>query len=548
MAGTIELDPSGKELRIRFDYDPYLVAEIKGLPRRRWDPGQKAWRVPAEDVDATLTLLMRHGFEVAPEVSGLLAGTTGKAATTEAEPAKARPAKKKLPEAGVAASGTGAEDALTISALNERVRQVLKGAFADSIWVVGEIVDYDKNKAREHVFFTLVEKRTGDEKVAAQVSVALFKDVAARVQKRLAEASDPVALRDGIAVRVRVRVDFYAGQGRFQLVIEEIDPGYTLGQLALQREQILKELRTLGLLDRNRELPLPIPPLRVGVLASPDSDGWNDFLKELEGSGVGFAVTVYAVKVQGTELRPTMLAGLAWFAARAADFDVLCVLRGGGSRSDLAWFDDREVALAVAQHPLKVVCGIGHQRDQSVLDLIAHSEKTPTAVAAFLVRQVLEAVERLAESLRRLADATTTALRGAHDDLATAANRLRYLASDRLATAHEVLRDATRRLQVGTLESLRDRREVLARAGDKLELVARARVVAEHARLATAETRQRLLDPRSVLRRGFVLVRGTDGRILTTARSVEPGTSVALHFRDGSVRARTESRTLEPEA
>lgn len=528
MPGTIELDPNGADLRIRFDYDPYLVAEIKGLPRRRWDPGQKAWRVPASDLDAVLTLLMRHGFEVAPEVSGLLAGTTGKSeAPAKGDTTTAKPVKKRAAPSEPSASGSGvaASDALTISALHERVRQVLKGAFADSFWVVGEIVDYDKNKGREHVFFTLVEKRPGEEKVTAQVAVALFKDVAARVQRRLAEASDPLELRDGIAIRARVRVDFYAGQGRFQLVLEEIDPTYTLGQLALQREQILKELRTLGLMDKNRELALPMPPLRIGVLASPDSDGWNDFAKELESSGIGFQVTVYAVKVQGAELRPTMLAGLAWFAERASEYDALCVLRGGGSRSDLAWFDDREVALAVAKHPLKVLCGIGHQRDQSVLDLIAHSEKTPTAVAAYLVRQVGLAADALMDAVRRLGEET-----------------LRLLGS-----AHEELRSATTRLRSLAIEGLLGARESLARTSDRLGHLAAAELARQAGRLATAEARQRLLDPRAVLRRGYALVQDAKGRILTSVRSIASGQELSVRLRDGLVRARAEDTQLSEE-
>ena len=150
----------------------------------------------------------------------------------------------------------------------------------------------------------------------AAVDVALFERTAARILPAL-EAKG-LSLRDGIEILVEARVDLYPASGRFQLIIEDIRPEFTLGQLALSKEQILEELHRAGLHERNLALPMPPAPLRIGVLTSPDSDGWNDFLQELTASGIGFQVNLYPVKVQGSELRPTMLAGLKWFAERSS--------------------------------------------------------------------------------------------------------------------------------------------------------------------------------------------------------------------------------------
>jgi len=569
MTGTVELAADGSHLVVRFPYREDLLAAVRELPGRRWDPKQKLWRIPTGHVELVYATFVRHLFEFAPEVTGLLAGTLGskpKAATAASDEDRA-PADRAdaLPATGRAEADldAAAEESLSISALNLRVRDALRGQFPQRFWVVGELVDYDKQQERQHKFFSLVEKAPGEARPRARVEAALFERTAQELQARLQGAAADLQLRDGIEIRALVRVDLYVQSGRFQVVIEDIDPSFTLGKLALTREQILRELRDRGLVDRNRSLPLPVPPLRIGVLASPESDGWNDFVRHLEESRIGFAVTLLPVKVQGRELRPGMLAGLAWFAAHADEFDVLCVLRGGGSRTDLAWFDDLELAVAVAQHPLKILVGIGHQRDQSVLDVIAQSEKTPTAVAERLVGCVVQARRDLARQAVRLQAGVGRALARANAQLGDAAAALRQTVAARLA--HERLRllTASRDLDRGTARTLASARRDLTRAardlrGHALLHCERTRSTLRHtaercshgaqraleraeARLEQQLARHRLLDPRAVLRRGFAIVRTADGRVLPEAARVVADQRLELQLRDGTVRARAES-------
>ncbi|MEO6595373.1 MAG: exodeoxyribonuclease VII large subunit, partial [Planctomycetota bacterium] len=366
MTGSVELDQDGATLLIRFPYREDLVATVKELPGRRWDPKGKLWRVPATHVEQVYAALSRHLFDFAPEIPSLLAGTLGVKPAAEAKPTRPASQQGSLPLPIPSAADGEQAPAMSISSLNARVRDGLRQQFPDACWVVGEIVDFDKSAGRPHRFFQLVEKARGESRALAAVEVSLFGNTAERLLPRLASGDAPLTLRDGIEIRALVKLDLYVATGRFQIIIQDIDPSFTLGKLALTREQILRELLQKGLADRNRSLGFPVPALRIGVLASPDSDGWNDFLRHLEDSGVGFEVTLLPIKVQGAELKPSLLAGLAWFAQNAVDFDVLCIVRGGGSRTDLAWFDDRDVAFAVAKHPLKIVVGIGHQRDQSV--------------------------------------------------------------------------------------------------------------------------------------------------------------------------------------
>ncbi len=530
MTGTIDLSPDGAMLLVRFQYREDLVDCMRTIPGRRWDRGSKVWRVPVKRLEQVVDTFLAHGFAMAPEVSSLLAGTAGSVAAESGEAtlfgADTPPVKETPP-------------ALSLSILNERVRESVRGAFPDPVWVVGEIVDYDKNQDRRHVFFSLVEKREGQDTPAAQAEVALFAKTATALRAKLQRAPEPLTLRDGLEIRALVRVDIYPQSGRYQLIIEDIDPAFTLGAIALGREQILRELRALDLHQRNVSLPLPHPPLRIGVLASPDSDGWNDFAVQLEASGIGFEVTCFAIRVQGRALRPTVLRGLDWFAARAADFDVLCILRGGGSRTDLAWFDDREVALAVARHPLPVVCGIGHQRDQSVLDVIARSEKTPTAVGAALVDQVLRARAELAECARTLVLGSRRALLAAEQRAARAGHALLSVLHRRLAGDRQQLRNARERLHRGSRAALRHgRREHDA---GRLRVARETRRAIQRARdaLERQQTRQRLLDPKRVLQRGYALVESVASGIVKSATELPPGTEIHITLRDGRVHATT---------
>lgn len=541
MTGTVELDPGGTHLQIRFPYREDLVAMVKALPGRRWEPRKKVWSVPVEHAQEVYDLCARHLFEFAPEVSALLAGTL---ATPSSSPASSPATHEPHPTGR--RSADAADGAVTVSQLNDRVKGCIGDAFPAALWVVGEVADFDKSAGRAHRFFQLVEKMPRAPRPKAIVQVAMFERTAEHLLPALAAGEPPLTLRDGLEIRALVRADFYPASGRFQLIVQDIDPSFTLGKLALTKEQILRELAERGLAERNRSLGAPVPATRIGVLTSPEADGWNDFRRHLEESGGGFDVTVFPVKVQGTELKPTMLAGLRWFAARAERFDVLCVLRGGGSRTDLAWFDDREVALAVAQHPLKVLVGIGHQRDQSVLDLIAQSEKTPTAVAEHLVRGVEGAREDVAERSERLAALVEHRLGLEQTRLRELAGAITRSCGERALQARRRLHDAARELGAATALRLSGERSELRDRTTRLVHASRRRCEREASALKDAEVRRRLLDPERVLRRGFAIVRNARGRIAPSAARVAAEERLRIQFRDGSATASVDAVEMDP--
>jgi exodeoxyribonuclease VII large subunit len=547
MTGTVELDQGGTHLLIRFQYREDLVAMVKELPGRRWDPKQKVWRVPAKNVQAVYDACSRHLFEFAAEIPSLLAGTLAIPEVQDEPKPKKKPQQGMLLPTEEVAAEAAANDAdaapaaLSISQLNERVKRCIGDAFAENFWVVGEVVDFDKSAHREHRFFQLVEKMPRAQRPKAVVEVAMFARTVQTLLPALEAGDPPLTLRDGLEIRALVRADFYPASGRFQVIVNDIDPSFTLGKLALTKEQILRELAEKGLAERNRMLGMPVPATRIGVLTSPDADGWNDFLRHLEESGCGFDVTLFPIKVQGPELKPTALAGLRWFAAHADDFDVLCILRGGGSRTDLAWFDDREVAFAVAQHPIKTLVGIGHQRDQSVLDAIAQSEKTPTAVAEFLVRGIESAREDVQERGERLADLVADRLADEHERLRELSRSIARSSRERVAAAQHRLGTAARELHNATALRMSRERGELRHVTTRLVHHSQRLMERAATTLQQAETRRRLLDPKRVLQRGFAIVRGEDGRIAPSAARIGKDQQLRLQFRDGRADVRVDA-------
>lgn len=559
MRNEVELAPDGVTLVIRFGYRPDLVALVKELPDRRFDGASKTWSVPARHAEAVYSKLARYMFDFSSDVMSIVAGTMGK--PKDAPRPKPAPVEEDI-DAPVERRERAA-DTLTISALNERIQECVKGNFMQSIWITGEVLDFDKNATKPRKDFALVEKGDGASKQKARIEALIWESRASEIFRRLATTAPDFTMRDGIEIRVLVKVDFYVPTGKVSVHVEEIDPSFTLGKLALNREQILRALREQGLAEQNKSLPLPIPPLRIGVLTSESADGWNDFKRHLESSGVGFAITLLPIAVQGDKTRASVLGGLAWFASRADYFDCVCILRGGGSRTDLAWFDDMDIALAVAKHPIKVLIGIGHERDRSVLDEIAHSEKTPTAVAAFLADTVLGERRKVAEraillqrsvgrllqsetnwlsrSAMSLGSHATGRIRSERQQLDTAARDLRSHSLRAVAEGRRGLETAARTLQTFALQSCERKKHELARASDRARHGAMALLQRAQHKLEQLADKQRLLDPRFVLRRGFALVRDEQGRVVPSATRIEQGQRITIQMRDGAVRTRAEA-------
>jgi exodeoxyribonuclease VII large subunit len=277
-----KVEQSGDYLLIQFEYDARLVQLVRALPESRFDREKRVWRVPKDHVVPVVELLEKAGFSFDEATQKLYAERRRE---------------------GI--------QHLTVSELNARVQSLLAQAFPTPIWVVGEILGYDKNAHKDRVEFHLVERREG--KIIAQVEAILFPEERAWIEGKLERAGRPFSLTDEIVVRVLAQVDLWVREGVYRLVIRDIDVNYTLGEVARRREEILRKLTKEGILGKNRSLPFPALPLRVGLITSLGSDAQNDVLKTLRASGFAFQVTVHGARVQGHHTEASILNALDWF-------------------------------------------------------------------------------------------------------------------------------------------------------------------------------------------------------------------------------------------
>ena len=514
MSREVVHDGAGS-FQVRFPFDRHLVELIRSLPRRRWQAVDKVWFVPEDDVVLLVDLLAPEGFTFDDEARGRYAARGGgrDLATSEA----ADP------------SGAGH---WTVSRLNREVRAVLTAAFPHSLWLVGEISGWNRSRHKKHVGFTLIERESTGEQ-AFQVQAILFEGVRREIESKLAAAGNPFALEDEIEVRLKVRVDLYDAWGAYRVQVEDLDLAFTLGEAARRREEIVRRLQAEGLLERNALLPLPALPLRVGLITSLGSDAYHDVLRTLSESGFAFQVTVHGARVQGRATESSVLNALDWYRARQSYFDVILICRGGGSRTDLAWFDTEPLGRAVALFPIPIVSGIGHEQDVSVLDHVARRAKTPTAAAGFLVDTVRSAQIRIEELLDSILDETRSLLETELRNRREAEHRLAQATTRRIEAARASLTAAARQLGQGARRDLDgETRRVTQAALSLAPRLARALAI-ETERGVARGRRLHLVDPRRVVERGYAIVRGCDGRVVVQASQAPRGTRVTAELRTG---------------
>lgn len=385
-------------------------------------------------------------------------------------------------------------------ALQEQVKRHLEDHFFESVWLQAEISELKQNPSG-HCYLTLVEKDPRSNALLARASAVVWASTW-RMVKPYFEAQTGRSLAPGLSVLVRVQVSYSVLYG-LSLVIYDIDPSFTVGELELARQRTIARLEAEGMFDMNAQLSLPLLPRRLAVVSSPTAAGWRDFRRQLEGNEYGFRfrLQLFTAVMQGDAAPESIIGALDQIAAEADSFDAVLILRGGGGAMDLVCFDDYELAVNVAQFPLPVLTGIGHDHDFHVVDMVAHTHvKTPTALADWLLDRFAGEAWRLDTLVQRL-----------------------HLAVRTHAAA-----------QLGALEALKIRlvHAVLDRHADAL-----------HA-LDLLERRVEAADPRRALDRGF-LIALKDGRRADRAAAFTPGDRLTLLFRDGSVEA--EVSKVKPE-
>ena len=299
--------------------------------------------------------------------------------------------------------------------LNQHIRETIEENYPENLWVRAEIAALNINQTSGHCYLELADSGSGQNaKIKGMIWRKTFSELSEKFRRESGKS-----LEAGMQVQILVKVEFSVQFG-MSLIIWDIDPAFTVGDLAIKKAQTLNQLRKAGLLDKNKQIPFPYPADRIAVISSATAAGYEDFCKHLLENPFGFRykVELFPALVQGLEALPSLRQAVSDVRQRAKDFDFLVVIRGGGSRLDLQVFDEFDLAAALADCPIPVLTGIGHERDESVCDMVAaRFFKTPTAVADFLIGQSSEAESEVNRQISRISSSLHWMVRGREQDL-----------------------------------------------------------------------------------------------------------------------------------
>ena len=431
----------------------------------------------------------------------------------------------------------GGEPTYSVGELADAINGSLRRDFGEGIWVRGEIQGYnDKNG---HAYFKLVE--SGGERKAV-LDVSFFANVRMRLRPVLQKHR--LFLADGMKVRVNGVLDLYAATGRLSLKMSGIDPRYTLGEMALERDEVIRRLVTSGLYDANRRRLVPAMPLRIGLVTSVNSAAWHDFMHQLKASGHGFGVRVIDVRVQG-DFAEEMVTSAIRTLGRRSDVDVVVVIRGGGSRTELAMFDSESIAIAIAESGVPVFTGLGHEIDRSIADEVAHTAfKTPTACAAALIDMVNGFASRAESVWAEIAACSTRRIDASDSGLLEKARRIQQRTLGAVARAEQRLADRSHRLVLSSGRALDHGTVVLDRSIGRLARRPLQLALEQSRTIDQIEARVRLLDPVHTLARGWSLTRTADGRIVRDQSDVAIGDAIITTLANGTLTSTVHARTV----
>ena len=414
---------------------------------------------------------------------------------------------------------TTPSESLSLLDLQRMVRATLESRFDEAVWVRAEISELKLNRSG-HCYLNLVEKGSGSGAPSAEARAVIWRSTYANIAAKFENATGQ-RLSSGISVLVRVIVTYHEIYG-FSLQIIDLDAGYTLGEVERRRRETIDRLPKEGVWDMNREVELPTPTLRIAIVSSATAAGYRDFCQEIARSPYRFELTLFESLMQGDAAEQSIVNALCAIAEREEEFDVVAIIRGGGSTSDLALFDSYTIAAHVAQFPLPVFSGIGHDKDISVVDMVAHTMcKTPTAVATYLVELADAEMALVEEYAQRLRDGVVARLNG---------ERLKV----------ERLSAELGRSSMVTLSGLQHRLDMLE---EGIKSDARRIIQSQTQRLDSLQGIVESHNPRNILRLGFAIVRNADGKRVNL-NNIEIGQNVNIELSDGSLSADvTEKKT-----
>lgn len=423
-------------------------------------------------------------------------------------------------------------DALSLTQLNRLVKTALDEALPGTYWVRAETSEVRVNATSGHCYLEFVEKdETTGQLVAKSRGTIWARNFA--VLRTYFEQETKQTFISGLKVLVNVSVGYHELYG-LSLTVHDIDPSYTLGDMARKRMEVIRRLQEEGVFDLNKELTLAILPQRIAVISSPTAAGYEDFVNQLTHNDYGFPfyVKLFPALMQGEKTEESVIAALDRIYAHRELFDVVVLIRGGGSAADLSSFDSYTLAANCAQFPLPIITGIGHERDDSVVDNVAHTRmKTPTAVAAFLINRMAEQLALLDELRRTVCEATRNQLTVKKTTWQILATRFPVFVTGHLERHRTSLHTLAARLS-SVPQLLEKHTEQLELVPVHIRKAADAMLTRHTHELALSEQHIKLASPDHILKRGYTLTL-KDGKIVKHAADLSAGDEISVRFTDG---------------
>jgi exodeoxyribonuclease VII large subunit len=410
----------------------------------------------------------------------------------------------------------------------------LRAAFPETVWIQAEISEC-KEHFSGHCYLELIQKRKDTDTICAKARATIWANVYAGIRPFFEETTGS-RLQAGQKVLMEVTVEFHELYG-FNLIVRDIDPAYTLGDIALRRNEIIRQLTTDGVIDLNRELPWPSLPQRLAIISSPTAAGYEDFMDQLHHNDYGFVfyTAFFQAIMQGEPAGQSIVDAMDRILNSGLKFDAVVIIRGGGASADLSCFDQYDLCYYCAQYPLPILSGIGHDRDISVLDRVAHtSVKTPTAAAEHLLSHFSQEAYRLEANLNELQQVVQGKLAVYKDDLKNHSERLRLIVRERIYASELMIgrsQAELKRLSVQMILQHRQRQEM-----SYAQLVHRTNNCLEQFKHQVTLMEKTVVgfSPEVLIERGFSLTLH-NGRIVRSVSELTGGEEIGTRLRDGMV-------------
>ncbi len=427
---------------------------------------------------------------------------------------------------------------LTLLELNGLVREVLETTLDEEYWVEAEVASVREVKG--HCYLELIQKDERSNTPVAQASAKCWRSTWMLLRPRFERVTGR-QLQAGMKLLLQVYANFHEAYG-FSWIVTDINPEFTMGDMARRRREIIRRLHEQGIFDMQKELSLPAFAQRIAVVSSEGAAGYGDFCHQIESNGYGlrFSVTLFPAVMQGETVEESVVAALDKIARKSDDYDVVVIIRGGGATSDLTGFDTLRLAENVCNFPLPIITGIGHERDESILDLVAwRSVKTPTAAAAFLVDHLQEVAVFLDEAGERIA-------RHVGRQMQSEKTRLQRLAASLQPIAQLSLKRHSQRLETISLSlspnakmMIQHRRQSLDRLFSLLPPLSKIYVQRCEQKVDNLAVRIKASDPQTILKRGYSITT-FEGKIVRNAKELKSGQEIETQLANGKIKSITK--------